>query len=317
MKRYRCLDCGFLAPMGGPCPRCEGRAALRGAFPSYDSRARWITNYPKGFRYYFLGFTFLGDHPGLLKWVVIPLVLNLALFGALVTGGIFCIDPLLEFLDAEWPGFLEWLREAVWWILAALIGVLAILVSLVLTLLLSTVINAPFFELLSEAVESIYLGRRFDEKWTWEYIQRTILVPLWESLKLMAFELSITLVLVIISFISAGLGSVLFAVAGPYFASLTIFDYVMSRKAYHLNEKRNFMRDHRALTMGFGTPVYIVPFLTPVAVVGATLFFLEARPNSDRCYFSAGGKIAPVTIFSGTFQRATWNRHPRSRGGRR
>ncbi|MFH2000469.1 MAG: hypothetical protein ABIK28_12360, partial [Planctomycetota bacterium] len=87
----------------------------------------------------------------------------------------------------------------------------------------------------------------------------------------------IMLLLFLLSLFSAGLGTVLFAVAGAYFGALTVFEFIMARKYYMLVEKKRYMRTHFAFVMGFGTPVYFVPFLTPFAVVGATLGFLVSQ----------------------------------------
>jgi len=277
MERYRCTICGYLAPLGEQCPKCEGRAALQGSFPVPDPRAGWIKNFTFGVQYFLTGFKFIKKNPSLTKYIIIPLIISILLFIGLVISGFYCIDPMLSFLDNEWISILDWLRSIVKWIFLALSYVLVVLMSLLLTFILSTVINSPFFEILSEKVEEAYLGRVFDEKWSWDYIVRTILVPLKESIKLAIWQLIITTAIFILSLISAGLGTVLFAVAGPYFASMAIFDFVMARKTYHLVEKRKFLRTNIAFIMGFGTPVYFLPFLTPFAVVGATLGFLSAR----------------------------------------
>ena len=139
------------------------------------------------------------------------------------------------------------------------------------------VINSPFYDFLSEKVEEIYLGQSFEEKWSWEYIKRNILTPIKESLKLVLWELGITILLFVVSIISAGLGTVLFALAGPYLASLTVFDFVMARKIYTLAEKRQYLHSNLAFIMGFGTPTYFAPFLIPFAVVGSTLAYMASR----------------------------------------
>jgi CysZ protein len=229
-----------------------------------------------GIDYYLAGFKFISAHPRLIKYIIIPLIISFAVFAGMIVGGFHLIPHLLGFLDGEWISWLEWLRQAVYWLCYILFALLCILASFFLTLILSTIINSPFYDLLSEKVEEIYLGRSFDEKWSIPYIIRTILVPLRESIKLALFEVAVTLLLFVISLLSAGLGTVLFALAGPYMASLTLFDFIMARKIYSLAEKRRFMRGNRAFVMGFGTPAYLAPFLTPFAVVGATLGYLSS-----------------------------------------
>lgn len=277
MQRYRCLNCGHLATEGEVCPRCDGVAHVDAAYAEPDPRQGWIKNYGLGLNYYALGFKFISKHRGLFRYVALPLAISFILFIGMVYGGFLLIDPLLGFLDSEWISWLEWLRVSLYWIAYVLFALLALLLSLFLTLILSTIINAPFYDLLSEKVEEIALGRKFDEKWSWEYVRRMIIVPIKESIKIALFELVVMAVLFVLSLLSAGLGTVLFAVAGAYFGALTIFDFILARKYYDLHEKRNYMKTNRGFVMGFGTPVYFVPFLTPFAVVGATLGFLASR----------------------------------------
>jgi CysZ protein len=198
------------------------------------------------------------------------------IFAGMVTGGVLSIDWALGFLGGDW-GWFQWLHSLIYWLLYVLMLLLILLVSFFLTLVLSTIINSPFYDYLSERVEEVYLGRRFDEPWSWEYVKRTILVPIRESLKLALYQTLLTLGLFVVSLISGGLGTVLFALAAPYIAALGIFDFVMARKVYSLAEKRRYLRKNLPFAMGFGTLAYFLPLLTPFAIVGATLAFLSSR----------------------------------------
>ncbi|MHC4945209.1 MAG: EI24 domain-containing protein [Planctomycetota bacterium] len=277
MDKYRCQNCGFLAPVGAECPRCEGLTVMAHRFVSPDPKTGWIKNYSVGFGYYMAGFKFIFAHPPLFKYVIIPLIICLLIFVGLVVAALFNIDLLLGFLDREWISVLDWLRHAIYWLAWILLALLAILVSFFLSFLLSTIINSPFYDLLSEKVEDLYLGRKLEEGWSWESIHKMIVIPIRESLKIAAYEIVVMLVLFILSLFSAGLGTVFFAIAGAYFGALTIFDFIMARKYYTLVEKRRYMRSNLGFVMGFGTPVYLLPFLTPFAVVGGTLGFLSSR----------------------------------------
>ncbi len=277
MQMPRCALCGFAAPEGLACPRCRGQAALAARFPPVDPGSGWVKSYFIGIDYYMKGYGFISSNPRLFKYIIIPLLISILIFVGMVAGGILLIPHALGFLDSEWISWLDWLRYALYWLFYFLLIVLCLLSSLFLTLFLSTIINAPFYDFLSEKVEEIYLGRSFAEPWNLDYLKRAVLIPLRESIKLALWQVGVTLILFVISLLSAGLGTVLFAVAGPYMASLTVFDFVMARKTYSLAEKRRFLRANQGFIMGFGTPAYLVPILTPFAVVGATLGFLSAR----------------------------------------
>jgi CysZ protein len=272
------MNCGFAAPAAESCPRCLGeKGRLAGSYRPPDPGRGWIRNFSAGFDYYLAGYRFISQHPRLFKYIIIPLLICLIIFLGMVVGCVYLIDPILGFLDTEWISWLDWLRTALYWVLYVLLVLLGILLSFFLTLILSSILNAPFYDFLSEKVEEIYLGRSFEEKWTWEFLYRSILFPIKESIKIALYEVGVGLVLLAISLFSAGLGTVLFALAGPYLGSLYVFDFVLARKIYTLAEKKQFLHTHLAYSMGFGVLVYLIPFLTPFAVVGATLGYMAAR----------------------------------------
>lgn len=278
MDRRRCDICGYVAPPDGSCPRCMGQAIMEGHYSAVAPSGDMIRNFSLGIQYYVSGFKFIFAHKRLFKYIAIPLAICFLLFIGFLVAAILGIEPLLDtFLETEWPSWIDWLRKALYVLIYVLLVLLALLVSFVLTLLLSTVINSPFYDFISEKVEEIYLGQSFEEKWSWEYIKRNILTPIKESLKLVLWELGIAILLFVVSIISAGLGTVLFALAGPYLASLTVFDFVMARKIYTLAEKRHYLHGNLAFIMGFGTPAYFAPFLIPFAVVGSTLAYMASR----------------------------------------
>jgi len=273
----RCTTCGYRNDDADECPRCHGEAELSERFRAPEAGRGFFANFSTGLNYFFLGFSFLNEHRQLYRWVWIPLFINTLLFAAVFTGCFLLVDPLMEYLDQDFEFWLwNFLVGALFWIGWIVIIVVDILISLIVTLLLSTVINSPFYEILSEKVENIYLGGGFDEAWSWQYIVRNFLIPLRESIKLVCFELAVTLLLFVVSLFTGGLGSVLLVLGGVWFAALTFFDMVMARKGYTLAEKRRFMGANPGFALGFGTPVYFVPLIAPFAVVGATLGFLKA-----------------------------------------
>ncbi|MFH1999898.1 MAG: hypothetical protein ABIK28_09465 [Planctomycetota bacterium] len=116
MERYRCQNCGHFAPAGAECPRCEGMTALARQYKPIDPRAGWMKNYGNGLNYFIAGFKFISAHKELWKYLIIPMIICVIIFGGMIWGGILLIDPLLSFLDKEWVSFLVWLRVAVYWI---------------------------------------------------------------------------------------------------------------------------------------------------------------------------------------------------------
>jgi CysZ protein len=272
-----CPVCGRLLDGPGVCRRCDEQADLADSFTTPDRRKGLIVNFFLGLRYYAAGFSFLNEHRRLYRYIAIPLLINLLLFAGIVALCLHFQESMLGFIDRDWDsGFMQWVMNALYWLCYALLLLLNILLSLILTMLLSMIVNSPFYEVLSEKVENIYLGGDFDEPWSFHYVVNNILVPLKESIKLVLFESFVMALLFGFSLFTGGIGSVIFGLAGVWFAALSFFDITMARKGYSLAEKRRFMGANPGFTLGFGTPAYFIPFIAPFAVVGATLGFLKS-----------------------------------------
>jgi uncharacterized protein involved in cysteine biosynthesis len=218
------------------------------------------------------GFSFLNAHPHLWPWIIAPLVLNSLIF---VGGAWYLVSHLGEWMpdiDQPWPDWIDWLRSTAGWLLGAAMWVLGILASFLATLLLSGVINAPFYDLLSEKVELAHIGSE-DPGRPWTALLGDIARSLKASLSLMLRWGLVMLVLFALSF--TAIGAPLFAAAGFYYLGLAQIDLTMARKLYPGGLRAAWARRHFPLIVGLGIPVSLLPLLAPFAIVGATLAWLE------------------------------------------
>lgn len=270
----RCPRCA--APLAAPlvgaetCPRCEAGAG-------WEPEARRRPGPFAGFSAVFEGMSFVRAHPGLLTWIALPLLLNAALFGFLVwwIGG--SLGSFAPDFQSEWPAWIDWLRAGLdslgvttllrW--LGAAVGVLA---AFLLTLLLAGIVNAPFYDVLSERVESAYFGRK-DPGRGLLALPADTLRSLGAALSLALRQLVVLGVLFLLSFVVVG--APLFAAAGFYFTGLALLDVTLSRKLYPGRTRARWARRHLLGLMAMGLPVSFVPPLAPFGIVGATLFFLR------------------------------------------
>lgn len=220
------------------------------------------------------GAAFVGNHPRLWAWIVIPLLINAATCGGLIVLGYQLVEPLLP-NPAEWGdwGWFDGVRVALLPLLRALVWVVAVMAALIVTLIVSGVINAPFYDLLSEKVENIALGVP-DPGRPWSAIVSDSIFALRAALIIALRQIIMMALLFVLSF--TAIGAPLFVLAGFYFTGFALLDVTLARKRYDASARVNWCRRHWALSMGLGLPVNLIPPLQPFGIVGATLLYLDS-----------------------------------------
>jgi uncharacterized protein involved in cysteine biosynthesis len=218
--------------------------------------------------------------PHLLALVVLPLLINVLLFATMVALVWASRDLLRPDLVQAWPWGLDWLRR-VFVVAAEGLGVLiGVGVALVTTVILSQAVNAPFLEWLSQAVESLVVGQADQTAFSLRRLWRTTLLPLLQALAMALLQTGLGLLFLVLSMLAvtaplAALGSI-------WLVALTLCDVSIARKGFPVRER--FRRVHRALPLylGLALPFFLVPFLLPLGVAGATLADLRARRFAQR-----------------------------------
>jgi len=265
----RCWACGTALAGPSVCPRC-GNDAPRPAPASGPAAA--LARLAKGAAAPLRGLAFLNAHPELWRWILAPLVFNSLIF---VGGAWYLVSHLGEWLpdiDQPWPDWIDWLRGTAGWLLTAVMWVIGVMASFLATLLLSSVVNAPFYDLLSEKVELTHIGSQ-DPGRPWSALLGDILRSLKASLSLLLRWGLVMVVLLALSF--TAIGAPLFAAAGFYYLGLAQVDLTMARKLYPGRLRAAWARRHFPLIIGLGIPVSFIPPLAPFAIVGATLAWLD------------------------------------------
>ncbi len=267
-ERTRCWRCGNLPAAGEPplpCPRCDTRGSPRKRGPGFVG----------GLLAVFRGFGFLGKHPALWKWLVLPLVLNAAIFGVISWWSWGHAAQFVPDMTQPWEGFwswMDWLRASLQWLLPNLMLVVVVLASLVTTLLVSGVVNAPFYDLLSEKTEVMALNKPELER-SWAKFVPDIFSSTLAALIIVVRQVIVMGVLFLLSF--TAIGAPLFIVAGFFFTGYALADVPMARKRYAASERITWGRSHWLHLVGVGLPINLVPVLAPFGIVGATLAYLE------------------------------------------
>jgi CysZ protein len=238
-----------------------------------------------GVGYLVQGAKMLG-HPALRLFVVVPLVVNIVIFGSLIGFG---LSYLTEFMDRAMASIPEWLAF-IEWILWPLIWLTLSLVTGYLFTAMALIIASPFNGLLAEKAEELVTGQPVQgpEGLT----QALLLVPrgIFRELSKLIYYLPMAAFVLLLSFIPVinTVAPALWFLLGAWMMSIQFVDYPMDNHQLSFADVKEAVRSRRLSSMGFGGAVALcasIPlvnfFVVPAAVVGATLLWCK---ELDRAY---------------------------------
>jgi len=216
-------------------------------------------------------------HPSLRPFVLIPLMINILIFGALISIGFSYMSDLMDWMLSRIPDWLHFIE----WILWPLIGITVSLITGYLFTSVALIIASPFNALLAEKAEELITGRPVASL---EGLGAALLaVPrsiLREILKLL-YYIPMAIFALLLSFIP-GIGAVAWLLLGAWMMSIQFVDYPMDNHQLSFAKVKAAVRSRRLSSMGFGGLVALctgIPlvnfFVVPAAVVGATLLWCE------------------------------------------
>lgn len=238
--------------------------------------------FSSGFFYPFKAGKFLAGHPSLLRFIMIPFIINVLVFSGLVYSG-------AHFFERFVVGMLPVGDAWYWLILYYTLWVLAVAVTAVLVFFTFTVVGnliaSPFNDVLSEKTEELILGIKSDEKFSLsQFWSDSVQILLLEIKKITVFVVLMGL-LFLLNFLP-GIGNIIFAVLAflltVFFLVLEYLGFVAYRKRLSFKEQRHFIWSRFSLSFGFGTGVLAlltIPVLNficiPLGVIGATLMWCD------------------------------------------
>jgi CysZ protein len=230
------------------------------------------------------------QHPKLARYWVFPiLITGLALVAVFYGAGSYYDDlggALWSLFPESWNDVAGWaggLLRALRWLIELIAGILITLLGLVLVLVLSSVVAAPFNDALSEAVETILTGApapMFSFSRMLADIARTIRLELLKAL----VYLGVVGPMFIASFLIPGVGQVISLIGFALTAAYLGIDYVdwpAARRNWSVADRLAFTRRQLPAVAGFGTGVWLLLFIPlvnlffmPAAVAGGTMLFV-------------------------------------------
>lgn len=219
-------------------------------------------------------------HKNLRLFVIVPLAVNLVIFGSLIGLGYSFLGVQMERLMGWIPDWLDFIE----WILWPLIGIAFSLMTGYLFTALALIIASPFNALLAEKAEELITGKPVDSL---EGLGAALLaVPrgIMRELHKLLYYIPMFVFVLLLTFVPVinAASPVLWFVLGAWMMSLQFVDYPMDNHQLAFADVKEAVRSRRMSSMGFGGVVALcasIPiinfFVVPSAVVGATLLWCE------------------------------------------
>ncbi|RMG28459.1 MAG: sulfate transporter CysZ [Gammaproteobacteria bacterium] len=238
---------------------------------------------------FFAGFGFVLEglrlirRPVLRRFVLVPLAIDLLVFGGLLGVAWHFFAQLMDRLMGQLPDWLHWLQYVLWPLFAVSAG-LVIFYTFTIT---ANLIAAPFNGLLAEAVEKHLTGQPPPQA-SWGRILRELGPALFAEVKKILYYLLRALPLALL-FVVPGINlgaPALWTLFNGWMLSLEYLDYPMANHHLLFPEPNRRLKNRRLLGIGFGLGcllLTLVPLLNfvamPASVAGATaLWVRRLRP---------------------------------------
>ena len=237
---------------------------------------------------FFRGLGYLGEgfrlirQPGLRLFVIIPLVINIFLFGLL-------FYFLAELFSGLVAAAMSWLPDWAWlqaldWLFWLFYGAVVLLLLAYGFVMVANFIGAPFYGYLAELTEKHLTGQEVVTDEPWSAIIRDIPRSLWRELQKIFYYLPRALGLLIIGLIPVVnlAAALLWFLFNSWMMALQYVDYPADNHKVGFGALRTLLGDTRLSAFGFGLPVALaamVPVLNlvvvPAAVCGATAYWVR------------------------------------------
>ena len=225
--------------------------------------------------------------PGLRGFVILPLLVNLVLFAALITLAVQQFSLLLDQLLSSMPSWLGFLEFLIWPVFALLL----VLTMFFTFTMLTSIIAAPFNGFLAEKVEAVVRGYDSAPPFKWSELFAMIPRTMAREFRKLAYFAPRALALLVLSFIPVVniLATPLWVLFGVWMMAIQFADYPADNNKLSWQDMLKWLRQKRLSSLGFGGVVYLglmIPFLNlvlmPAAVAGATVFWVHEGPNTDQ-----------------------------------
>lgn len=218
--------------------------------------------------------------PGLRKFILIPLLVNVLIFFIVTAVLLNAFGDVFAQIQAWTPTWLQWLT----WILWPLVAFVFLIVYGYSFNIITNFLAAPFFGLLAEKIETQLTGTAPPEEPWSQLIPRTLQR---EGVKLWYFisrGFLILLIFVVLFFIPGAnlLGTFIAAIWSCWCMAIQYSDYPADNHQLGFRELRRRLHTQKLTSYSYGGIILLgsmVPvlniFVTPIAVAGATIYWVN------------------------------------------
>ena len=248
-----------------------------------------LTQLLRGTSYPFTAFGFIVHHH-LLRWVLAPFLINVLLFGAFFVWTIIHISDVIHWMET---GFLGEMNIVLFWIVAAIMLTIYVLIMAYIWSLIGGLVAAPFNQYLSVQSEHIE-GLVSDHTTSWWHDLYRALVAELKKISFLLFLITpLVLLPLMLLHLIPGFGGVLYAILMfgyvSFATAFSFLDYVLENRRFGFREKLRFVMTNRAFCFGFGgvsALLLMIPFINvlfiPVLAVSATLMYIREPMQQKR-----------------------------------
>lgn len=224
--------------------------------------------------------------PGLRKFVVLPVMINLLVFAALVGFAVQRFNHWVTELMPNLPGWLSFLDYLLW----PLFVVLVLLMIFFTFTTLANLIASPFNSFLAEKVEIVARGHDPFPPFSWAELIAIVPRSIMRELRKMGYYLPRSLGLLLLSFIPAVnfIAAPLWVLFSVWMMAVQYLDYPADNNQVNWHATLHWLRQHRWASLSFGGVVYLVLMIPlfnliamPAAIAGATLLWVERTPTEQ------------------------------------
>jgi len=240
----------------------------------------------------------------LVRYLLIPVLLNIFLVVALVYSGIGVSDWINGIIEQSVENMNGWIHAA----MTAIKIILPIVFFAIFIFIGGTIVNilmSPIYTLLSEKTETILTGKEFpfDFKQTLKDIWRAIRIAVRNTIKQLSLII-LCLPLNLIPVVGSIISLVLIFIINAYYFGCGFMDYTYERWRLSPKESRKEIHKIKYITFANGAvyslPLYIIcgtfiaAFIGGISTVAATITQLEIRGQVSRIKNQKADILDPV-----------------------
>jgi len=233
-----------------------------------------IVKLGSGFGHVLSGFRLI-NRRGIRRYVAIPLLINILIFGGVLVFGWSEFERLLNWITNYLPSWLDWLT----WLLYPVFILTALLIVFYLFTPVANLIGAPFNALLAEKLERELSGKGPEGGGGVRAIAASAGVAVGNELRKLFYMLVRTIPLLLLFLIPVVnvAAPFIWALFGAWMMAIEYADYPMGNYDMKFRDERSLLRRNRFLSLGFGGGILLMTmipvlnfFAMPVGVAGAT-----------------------------------------------